>query len=36
MGMVSNVAEKAKDLTFFRELAARLQQLPDNDWTDWE
>jgi hypothetical protein len=36
MGTVSNVAEKAKDLTFFRELAARLQQLPDNDWTDWE
>jgi hypothetical protein len=21
---------------FFRELAARLQQLPDNDWTEWE
>jgi hypothetical protein len=36
MGTVSNVAEKAKNLTFFRELAARLQQLPDNDWTDWE
>ena len=36
MGTVFNVAEKAKDLTFFRELAARLQQLPDNDWTDWE
>jgi hypothetical protein len=36
MGTVSNVAAKAKDLTFFRELAARLQQLADNDWTDWE
>ncbi|MBR0838237.1 hypothetical protein JQ612_33990 [Bradyrhizobium manausense] len=36
MGMISNVAEKAKDIAFFRELAARLQQLPDNDWTEWE
>jgi hypothetical protein len=36
MEFISNVAEKAKDLTFFRELAARLQQLPDSDWTEWE
>jgi hypothetical protein len=36
MGTASNVAETAKDLTFFRELAAQLRQLPDNDWTDWE
>jgi hypothetical protein len=34
--MISNVAEKAKDTRFFRELAAQLQQLSDNDWTDWE
>jgi hypothetical protein len=36
MEMISNVAEKAKDTRFFRELAAQLQQLADNDWTDWE
>lgn len=36
MEMISNVAGKAKELTFFRELAARLQHLPDNDWTEWE
>jgi hypothetical protein len=36
MEMISNVAEKAKDTRFFRELAAQLQQLSDNDWTDWE
>jgi hypothetical protein len=36
MGTVSNVAEKTKDLAVFRERAARLQQLPDNDWTEWE
>jgi hypothetical protein len=36
MWMLSNVAEKAKDFVFFRELAARLQQLPDSDWTEWE
>jgi|HubBroStandDraft_4_1064222.scaffolds.fasta_scaffold1057706_2 hypothetical protein len=36
MGTVSSVAEKAKDVWLFRELAARLQQLPDNDWTEWE
>lgn len=36
MEMNSNVAEKAKDIAFFRALAARLQHLPDNDWTEWE
>lgn len=36
MEMFFNVAENAKDIVFFREFAARLQQLPDNDWTDWE
>jgi hypothetical protein len=36
MEFIFNVAEKAKDFTFFRELAARLQQLPDSDWTEWE
>jgi hypothetical protein len=36
MGTVSSVAEKAKDLRLFRELAARLQRLPDSDWTEWE
>ncbi len=36
MAMLSNVADQAKDPNFFRRLAAWLQRLPRNDWTDWE
>jgi hypothetical protein len=36
MILASDVAEKAKDPTFFRELASQLQQLQDSDWTEWE
>lgn len=32
----SDVAKKAKDKKFFREVARELQQLPQNDWTEWE
>ena len=31
-----DVAERAKDGDFFRKFAAELQQLPRNDWTEWE
>jgi hypothetical protein len=36
MAMLFQVAQRAKDLRFFRDLAARLQQLPNHDWTEWE
>jgi hypothetical protein len=34
--MLSDVEKRAKDRIFFREFAAELQQLPRNDWTEWE
>jgi hypothetical protein len=34
--MRSDIAEKAKNGNFFREFASELQQLPRNDWTEWE
>ena len=34
--MLADIAEKAKDGKFFREFASELQQLPRNDWTEWE
>jgi hypothetical protein len=36
MPMISDVAKRAKDGKFFREFARELQQLPQNDWTEWE
>ncbi|MGQ0685786.1 hypothetical protein [Bradyrhizobium sp.] len=36
MGMMVSLEENAKDINFLREVATRLQQLPNNDWTDWE
>jgi hypothetical protein len=34
--MLPNVGEKAKNGKVFRQLADELQQLPRNDWTEWE
>jgi hypothetical protein len=34
--MLSDVAKRAKDGNFFRQFASELQQLPQNDWTEWE
>jgi hypothetical protein len=36
MAMMIDVANKAKNARFFRELAAYLQHLKYNDWTEWE
>lgn len=36
MPIISDVAKKAKDGKFFRDFARELQNLPQNDWTDWE
>jgi hypothetical protein len=36
MAMMIDVANKAKNSKFFRKLAAELQQLECNDWTEWE
>jgi hypothetical protein len=36
MAMLFDVANKAKNSGFFRQLAAQLKQLKNNDWTEWE
>lgn len=36
MGALFDVARKAKDFKFFRELAAQLLDLEHSDWTEWE
>jgi hypothetical protein len=36
MAMIADIANKAKDPRFFRDLAAELQRLEYNDWTEWE
>jgi hypothetical protein len=36
MAMMFDIANKAKDPRFFRDLAAELQRLEYNDWTEWE
>jgi hypothetical protein len=36
MATFFDVANKAKDSGFFRQLAAQLQQLDNSDWTEWE
>src|SRR5882724_10328862 len=36
MAMMFDIANKAKDRRFFRDLAAELQRLKYNDWTEWE
>jgi hypothetical protein len=36
MAALFDVARRAKDVTFFRELADQLLHLDHNDWTEWE
>jgi hypothetical protein len=36
MAMMIDIANKAKNAKFFRELAAELQHLECSDWTEWE